>query len=308
MDHLPIPEHCRSRQIVVPYLGLVKYDFGEFEGFLSRLKYNKQQLLQMVRDEDTRPQAESILQEWLYFGILHLFSEVTRVPLDLQQFVKEEDEKQVVTSKDLPSYIVTVSNAAKEFTEEHHERIEAGLDLLTLVLGHVVNSYQAYRPESPPSVLFSIFIMAETLAEAYKSLSGHTVNFVARYMSPPPGLYFEKIMKHNGWCLADIQGILFGNTSVGYFSSLLPSYNDGEHADCSPDRCNHATRIGKLPVSLHNTPICSGNCQMIEIPLADLTEILEHGHYPAIQCSESEQDIGIKAVKAESYIAISHVW
>jgi hypothetical protein len=308
MDHLPIPEHCRGRQIVVPYLGLVTYDGEGFEGFLGRLKYNAQQLLQMVRDEDSRPRAESILQEWLYFGTLHLFSEVTRVPLDLQEFVKKEDEKLVVTSKALPGYVVTVSDAAKEYTEEHHKRMEAGLDLLTLVLGHVVGSFQVYRHQSPPSVLFSIFILAESLAEAYKSLSGYAVEFQARYMSPSPGLYFEKIMKQNGWCLADIQGILHGNTSVGYFSSLLPSYNDREHADCSEDRCNHATRIGKLPVSLHNTPICSGNCQMIEIPLSDLTQILEQGHYPAIQCLESEHDISIKAVKAESYTAISHVW
>jgi hypothetical protein len=55
MDHLPIPEHCRARQVIVPHLDLVKYDRHGFVDFLERLRYGKDELLKMLCDEAMRP-------------------------------------------------------------------------------------------------------------------------------------------------------------------------------------------------------------------------------------------------------------
>jgi hypothetical protein len=141
MDHLPIPEHCRVRQMVVPHLNLVKYDCHGFFNFLERLGRSEDKLLEMLHDETARPLAESILQEWLYFGVLHHFSDVCGVPLALGDFISvDEYEKKVVSSKSWPRYLAAISG--KAYSDEQHKQIEAGLQHATSILRRIVSSFR----------------------------------------------------------------------------------------------------------------------------------------------------------------------
>lgn len=311
MDHFRVPENCQDQGIVVPYLGLVKYDKGGLGGFLGRLGYTPTQFLVIVEKGDQRPLVESILQEWLYFGTLHAFSEVTQVSLDLEEFIQRDAGKTpVLNSKHLLSYLAVTVDKAREYTQADHDQIRSVLDHDARVLADVVRRFTVWFEHLTPSILFSIFILMESLTEAYRLLSGQYTSIVADYMSPSPGIYFGKIMKRNGWCLADIQGQLHSTTSVAYFLNLLPSFNGPEHEICTLDKCNFATRTVNQPVRLHNTPICSGDCQKIAIPPSDLTQILERGSYPVIQCLNDGQDMTLQVVEAKDYeyTAISHVW
>src|SRR4051794_32658568 len=112
MDHLPIPEHCSARQMTVPYLGLVKFDRLGYFDFLKRLGYSGDRLLKMLNDEATRPFAEGTLQEWLYFRLLHHFSDACGAPLDLDSFISEDENGMaVVSSKLWPTYLATLPTA-----------------------------------------------------------------------------------------------------------------------------------------------------------------------------------------------------
>ncbi|MCJ1401249.1 hypothetical protein MMC11_004461 [Xylographa trunciseda] len=109
MDHLPIPDHYRGNMIAVPYLGLApEYDELGFEGFPERHGLSTESL-QNGNFDQYRAQGsewlESFLQEWLFFGILHEFSKICDVPLQLTDFVYTNAKKErIITTRPLLSY------------------------------------------------------------------------------------------------------------------------------------------------------------------------------------------------------------
>jgi hypothetical protein len=162
MDHLPVPENCRSLVSEVPYLCIApKYDRKGFEGFLERCGLDEEKLLSLetldlgvvavsfgmvhasfsdeVRTsmkleplpsgwetrfaEDGRkcfidhntesiswidPRApyfaESIIQEWLWFGLLHEFELACGVTMDVAKLTAFRVSGHVLSTKFLLSY------------------------------------------------------------------------------------------------------------------------------------------------------------------------------------------------------------
>lgn len=106
MDHLPIPESCKSRAIVVPYLGLApKYDRKGFDGFPERHGLVSRQItnstIEFIESIEkafgregtpppTRAYAESFLQEWLWFGLLHEFEIACNISIDTNDFIRSD--------------------------------------------------------------------------------------------------------------------------------------------------------------------------------------------------------------------------
>jgi hypothetical protein len=103
MDHLPIPESCKSRAIVVPYLGLApKYDRKGFDGFPERHGLVSSQIVsatdESIEEAFTREGApppteayvESFLQEWLWFGLLHEFEFACDISIDADDFIRPD--------------------------------------------------------------------------------------------------------------------------------------------------------------------------------------------------------------------------
>lgn len=53
----------------------------------------------MLDDKDKIAMAESIIQEWFHFGALHLHSEISQVPIDLDRYISiDESSKLTVVS------------------------------------------------------------------------------------------------------------------------------------------------------------------------------------------------------------------
>ncbi|RVX74482.1 hypothetical protein B0A52_01608 [Exophiala mesophila] len=216
----------------VPHRNIVSYDRQGFAEFPQRLGHNATEIVSMLDDKDKIPMAESILQEWFYFGTLHLLSEVSQVPIDLDRFIKiEENGKRTVVSCCWPEYFAAISAKETPFTQEQHEELEQGLNYIAGGLGAAVKRFDSWYNYLTPSIMFSIFILVETIYDTLRLLSGRETHVKVPFMSPSPGLYFEKKMQNNGWCLASIQGVLHGNTSVAYFTSLLRAYGDKQHLD-----------------------------------------------------------------------------
>lgn len=84
MEHLNIPPSCRPQATTVPYIGVAPtYDRKGFYGFPERHGIDVEVLLSgAATSEDTSPEhtsmhsihTESLLQEWLWFGVLHEFA------------------------------------------------------------------------------------------------------------------------------------------------------------------------------------------------------------------------------------------
>lgn len=313
MDHLPIPDHCKKYKLEVPHRNLVSYDRQGFSGFPERLGHTPADVVTMFEVKDKIPMAESILQEWFYFGTLHFLSEVSQVPIDLDHFIKiDENGKRTVVSHHWPEYYAAISAKETPFTQEQHEELEKKLNYIADGLGAVVQRFNRWYNHLTPSILFAIFILVETVYDTLRLLSKRETHIKTRFLSPSPGRYFEKRMQENGWCLASIQGVLHGNTSVAYFASLLPAYDDKQHLDCTSDKCFKVHKEVAEVTCQHAELACAaGNeCEEVLVDQSELTVILDQGSFPAVTLRHVDGKIQVNVVDAQNhyYVAISHVW
>lgn len=130
--------------MIVPHRNLVKYDRKGFHGFLERLGHSDHDLFAMLGDSNKIHMAESILQEWLYFGTLDMLSEISSVPIDLDQFINvDEHGVRTVTSKHWPEYFAVISKKETPFDKKQHERLEAGLNDVARILGSVTGRFES---------------------------------------------------------------------------------------------------------------------------------------------------------------------
>lgn len=311
MDHLPIPVHLKDLKLQVPHLNLVSYDGQSFPEFLQRLGYTGTDILAMLHDTDKVRMAESILQEWLYFGILHSVSEITHIPIDLNQFIHvNENGSRTVVSQHWLDVFAALSEKETPFTEEQHSKLLGRLNYASDVLGAVARGWPQWHLHLTPAIIFSICILVETVSEALRLLSNFRTPISTSYMSLMPGLYFENAMRESGWCVASVQGVLHGNVSVGYFASLLSSYSDQPHPDCTDIKCHKVyVEVGDMPRQ-HAEQDCQDQCDEVAVDQLALSTILDKGSFPAVIAQEIAGDIVLKVIDAHDldYVAISHVW
>ncbi|KAK5661813.1 hypothetical protein OQA88_9915 [Cercophora sp. LCS_1] len=174
MDHLPIPDHCKKRQMAVPRLNAVHYDRKGLYGFLGRLGYKPPELLAMLNNGNKRRTAESI-------------------PIDLDRFVDIGDQGgRTLTSRHWPEFSAQIASKESPFTEEQHGRLEAALNYVVEVLTWFIGSFDQWYTHLTPSVFFSIFILTESLYEALRLPPGRNTHNSTAYMSPSPGKFFPR--------------------------------------------------------------------------------------------------------------------
>jgi hypothetical protein len=111
MDFMPAPNNDQRATWEVPYIGNVRYDSQGFHGFLERNGWNEQRLLESFTQQKFHRFGQSVMQEWLYFGVLHEFADICQVPINLNEFVGiGSDGRRIVTGKSLPEYMARVEN------------------------------------------------------------------------------------------------------------------------------------------------------------------------------------------------------
>ena len=93
MDHLPLPREPLLDLIEVPYRCTEPYDWGPTSSYPERhsweVLYSPGTTMYLLNGYDPSKKAlESLLQNWLYFGLLH---EVFGQFSDLSEFVTENE-------------------------------------------------------------------------------------------------------------------------------------------------------------------------------------------------------------------------
>jgi hypothetical protein len=93
MDHLPIPESCKPNLHQVSYLGQApKYDHQGFDRFLGRHGRTSTEILSSHRILQWPGEfIGSLIQEWLWFGLLRKFGIACNIPINLDEFVVEKE-------------------------------------------------------------------------------------------------------------------------------------------------------------------------------------------------------------------------
>ncbi|KAL9090847.1 MAG: hypothetical protein Q9159_001788 [Coniocarpon cinnabarinum] len=104
VDHQWEPEH-------VPVIGKVNYDDGEFDTFPERMGYTQDSLLRGLRREPFDATALSVIQEWLFFGLLQEVLTALGYPYQRSEFEKRiEGSTQIfATTSKLPAIMGAVS-------------------------------------------------------------------------------------------------------------------------------------------------------------------------------------------------------
>ena len=202
MDHLPFPKGTEYRHILVPHLGLARYDGQGFAGYLSRMGLDEVKVLENDLGEHDREWVESCLQEWLFFGLLDEFfktcsmdSRIRREPpsmlnslvdamnkiwnlewpdltrsegLNVEDFIRIANGHDVLTTSKLPGIISTAikSKAQSLMSEAEIVKAEAYIYPPRIYMGYT--RLRGFRDPSCPQASLSRW--QETLQTAYTFL------------------------------------------------------------------------------------------------------------------------------------------
>lgn len=72
MDHLPVPSNPAFPPLTVPCLSDLPYDGLDFDSYPERRGWSKNRLLAGEFTEKSADETAAFLQDWLYFGVLHV--------------------------------------------------------------------------------------------------------------------------------------------------------------------------------------------------------------------------------------------
>ncbi len=119
MDHLPNLSSCRPQAMTVTYLGWPpKYDrkgfdhFPERHGIEAKTLLNYDQTSEALPSDGTVPfraYAESLLQEWLWFGLIHDIEMAFEIATNPDDFIKpgltNSHHSSIITTEALLDYV-----------------------------------------------------------------------------------------------------------------------------------------------------------------------------------------------------------
>ena len=323
MDHLVL-----SRDIFeypeVPYLQdpatPFVYDNGEHPKYPQRVGWSWPEIKEIAQkrpsevEGHTLERAASLVQAWLYFGLIHA---ITRLPVDTSQYVRRNAQgKLVVTSKPLLDHLQLWQ---KELVgqEDRGANLIAQIDQLFKIYHYFLSHVAVvWKDLLPREVGASIVVLHQTLALAKLSM------FPNSYA--PPSLcnfhdYFHKQIRaplvDDGWCKATVHRLgqrlspvtLYHMASI---SNVLPAKSES-HVACSNLQC----QAWRPPVGAFKPQHAVVNCECRLMPSVQdqVTAIVEKRCIPLLSFS-ADTGISIKSLDVTSpgaskdYVAISHVW
>ena len=323
MDHLILDgdvfEHPEVPYLQDPASPFV-YDNGEHPRYPHRVGWSWLEIQEVAQkgasevESHTLERAASLVQAWLYFGMIHA---ITQLPIDTNLYVRRNSEgKLVVTSKPL---LIHLDLWRKRLTsqEDHGECLITWIDKLFKVhhyfLSHVAVIWNDLLPFE---VAASIVVLHQTLALAKLSMFP--------YSYAPPSLYnfhgyaHEQIrapLVDNGWCKAAVHRLGQRLSPVTLYRmatirNVLPAKSES-HAACSNIECQEWKPLVGAFKAQHVLLNCE--CQLMPSVQNQVTSIVEKRCIPLLSFSE-DTGISIKPLDvtspggAKDYVAISHVW
>ena len=259
----------------------------------------------------------SVLQNWLFFGLLRavLPSELVVQDLDFVH-TDESGAKTVKFSPVLDLLQKWHALEAQLLEAQRRARFETNAKILSearpLVFhlssfpeGNLV-SINLF-PALPRAVALSCAELGEYLTIASVAIldPGGEFDGMDR-LSWGNGAYFLECMEAQGWCPFLIAQVERGSSFLlkQYLATVGPPLVQRNHRSCSDDKCA-SVRLG----SQHTSADCP--CSLESINISALRTLIEKKKTPVIRLFHSAtgpQILVKEARKSISYVAISHVW
>ena len=328
MEHLPQPSNPILPQIIVPYYCKDEHIFQADDGFTSfpeRHSWNKQKLRNLEMEGKAAEQVLSILQSWLFFGVL---KSVINIPFDSSDFVAAEPPLQrcIITTRSLPelvtkwravvlpSEVETAGWTPEQKTERYRSMIQEAQRIRLIFeeanMALVSISYAAARdPIVPQELLLSIEVLLSSLSNSAIFMYGLD-NIVS--VGSAASIDFERLGMFAGWCpfiLRRMEAVV--NSSALYYAGRAAHFSVPRlHGGCTAHRCQ-SERVESS--KYHIIHCCEENeCEFKGPMSARVSSILDNDDYPILLLDEgSDGSISLDVIAAKEappYVTISHVW
>ena len=314
MDHIPTPLDSLPG-IDIPITTIVPYDFRGFTTFPSRYGFG---LEKPLGEEQSADDTASLIQSWLYFGLL---AEFFGEPVNVEEFTCRSREP--CTQSLL--CLAPLNRLMKSHSPEKDRQLlllQEACEKLKVFL-----KSPHYFTSPVLEIELSIRVLIHTLGDYVDcpatSQNMHTL--------------IENRLLEFGWCPSQVAEIgQYENEVVAYYLCRLrrPNPYNVSHSSCSRIQCiannvseqyqnrhTHRTnpRLDDDLFGSNSTVVnkSSGSnelepCPFIHIDAQEVRKIIEEGGIPLVSIDTSSSDgleLRVRAAAArDRYIAISHVW
>ena len=345
MDHIPLPLGAHSEDDEVPYLVKTehRYDGQGFEGFLARKGFticreygeSTTYVGRLQSDGDVSfDHAASLIQSWLYFGILQETAKALHFSISFDNFVKTKaNGAKIINSQALTGVISQFALFELDQVEDQalFEARRAGLLILqaNLAIAQPVFSDSEAREtklftnhqlvhdqwQQGSKILLSICCLAELLHAVLK------VNHVPAMVPCHSQLYLDQRMEKSGWCqnaIALKKELLTSPACIYFLSRLTPPYPDG-HVGCTPQRCERSNIKSESYIRQHSDNCVRASCVDViaedtpgdEVRHCRISTLVDQGYTPVVNLDFGKEGPIIQvhpSTNVPRYVAISHVW
>ncbi|KAJ5435757.1 Heterokaryon incompatibility [Penicillium cf. griseofulvum] len=311
-DHLFLPGNP-PKPLRIEYYGPL-YDGGDWDTFPTRCGWLDESGAENFPAGAVPSEYQSMMECWLYFGMLHY---VFGDQLDQSDFLLREDEEggdeegfQYITTRHLQKYVDDVDNWKNN---------QCGVRCVEIV-NKVLETLPRYIPWIREKMSFVIRLASLTLWNVVTKRDGPQTD------PRRSGIWFlskEEAgqMVREGWCPLDAQKCITAGIQLdtqAYLLQLVPtkaSWNNRTHTSCTKTECVADNIDESSYVTRHVQEDCS--CSLLDADIEQLHTILQGGGIPLVMITPTgEDELGnqryeIKIVKKRTgkpYVAISHIW
>ncbi|KAF2799828.1 hypothetical protein K505DRAFT_47583 [Melanomma pulvis-pyrius CBS 109.77] len=296
MDYIPTPL-SPLRGIDVPLMDVVPYDFKGLWEFPLRMGFGG---VSRIAAGSTPSRIASLLQSWLYFGLL---SEFLQSPVDSTEFAYRVEHP-------VSRLCIRITPIRKllnpPYSKAETNRRRTLLEDVVRWLRHVENGSLCQQYTSPVieitlSIRMLIYILAPLSGYPSIALQPHTL--------------ISKRLRDGGWCPSHIERIEnMSKDIVGYYISCLrrPNPRGFSHIKCPTTNCEaSSTSLSKDYVIRHTHPD-SRPCPLVYVNENIVRQTIANGGIPLVSIellpSGSTRLHVHAATSRDQFIAISHVW
>lgn len=322
MDHLSKPANALQTSIPVPLLPYIAYDFGGIGGFGSRKGYVKNGHLDPSR---TSLELASLVQSWLYFGLLSELLGRSVGPNDLAatDAPSPADSDNLCTLR-LPALLDEWQASLRGMgVWACDERLHVAWKTINTAidLSGICDGSEPVESAQYASVMLSVKLLLVTVVHMYNAFAPNDIiSFRDPRLFPLPLPYartaaaaglLQRYMVDAKLCPQAIDRICL---SYNYLTALyllqLPRHRVADHTGCSRSRCIAYNTKTAGYQSKHVNDDC--HCSHLGVNQHLMEKIVTSGDIPLVMLEENISGrikLHLTASKfAKPYVALSHVW
>lgn len=309
----------------VPFVCKKSYEIGNFILYPTHRGFALNADGFLVIRKDQRHEIPSLLQEWLYFGLL---KEFLGREIDEREYFRTSPStgQRVLYTANLPFILQQCRRRLLALKKDNRSSISDTIFACTTTAAFQCRCIDQEREwtmrDGLPSILLSIRLLIDSLIIATTEFDDSVDSFTKQQRLPlckelegiPPSTsILLDHMVRNGWCIhqANLFCGRFTYAVIYYLASIRRKPSDQNHQDCEgEENCVAHNTNPKTYQCRHVKQGCS--CQHISISSEDIKAVIKDGGIPLISFTKTRsgcmQHKVFRAKSSTKYTAVSHLW